>query len=107
MAIMNWTSQRAAQLQLEQEKPSRDSLTNTIMKVASSVTSSGSKEKEAPLLSALSDLFEEIQAQKRQTGTVKPHYFISTLKKQNSTPSEVNKTLPKKNLCCISYSSSN
>lgn len=85
MAIMNWTSQRAAQLQIEQDKQHKDTFTATLRKVASTVTSSGIHEGDPPLLTALSLLFEEIQFQKRRTGTIKPQQFISTLKRENCT----------------------
>lgn len=82
---MNWTSQRAAQLQMEQDKHPKDTFTDTLRKVASSVTSQGIREGDPALLTALSMLFEEIQSQKRRTGTIKPGQFISTLKRENST----------------------
>jgi ubiquitin C-terminal hydrolase len=83
VALMNWSSQRAALLHLDAEKKHKESLTDTLMKVATSVASGGSSAKDMPLLAALSELFDEIGSQKKQTGTIKPFQFISTLKRQN------------------------
>lgn len=83
MAVLNWNTQRAAQLQISQEKAKGDTFTDTLMNLASTVTSAAMKEGEPPLLTALSLLFEEIQSQKRRTGSIKPANFVSTLRREN------------------------
>lgn len=89
---MKWTSEREAKLRLEQEKAPPNSLTQTLINVAASVTSNGIKEGDPPLLTALSLLFEEIASQKSRTGTIRPSSFISTLKQQNGTFGMLNTT---------------
>lgn len=81
-AIMKWTSEREAKLQLEAEKAPPNNLAQKIM---NAVSSNGSRDGDPPLLTALSFLFDEIASQKGRTGTVRPSQFISTLKQQNGT----------------------